>query len=125
MSNERIYKDTRPNTLREARKLPDSYCGFGSCDLPRGHDFDHRCRCGQLVRVPNYKCEWHPVPPGAMTANLLVAYLEHLEDFSKAENEKIMVGDKDIVGIQVLNGRVVLETWDDALERQAKVNRNG
>lgn len=97
-------------------------CGYGCCDLPDGHDHAHRCRCGGLVVIPNARCAWHSVPPRPMSTRVLAMYLEAAADEFYIEDKEVMVNGTNVVNARVFNGNVILETWDDYLERHRYEN---
>lgn len=56
------------------------------------------------------------LPPKPMTASILMSYLEFAADDYMIEDRPVMIGDKEVVNAKVVDGRVVLQTFDDMLE---------
>lgn len=55
------------------------------------------------------------LPPKPMTASILMSYLQFAADDYMVEDQPVMIGDKAVVNATVVNGRVVLQTFEDML----------
>lgn len=56
-----------------------------------------------------------PKPPRPMTASILMRYLEDMADSYPIEDEAVLINGQPIVNATVVDGHVILRTWQDEL----------